>query len=325
MNVQSPLNNLKRILQFVRVSIHDLLRYLQYSSLLPWAAEAEALEAKLTILAHAIEKGFALPCPKRAFGQDKLREMLSLHRILEQLRPASESLCFSLGVLREYIASDHIEGLPPKLLKELRVFVQDRSTCKSEGGVLSCSRDQVVGSIPESIDQFFYSRHSVRDYAERPVSRKDVFKAIKLAQCSPSVCNRQPSKVYVVESAEMKQEVLSHQNGNEGFGEYAGLLMIVTVSLHSFHGPLERNEAFVDGGMFAMSLIWALHSLGLGSCALNWCATPVQEKGLRQAAKIPHSEVIIMQVAVGHLKESYLVAQSPRRPTKQIVEFVDFK
>jgi hypothetical protein len=70
-----------------------------------------------------------------------------------------------------------------------------------------------------------------------------------------------------------------------------------------------------------MSLVWALHSRGIGSCYLNWSAELEQDLKLRQVADIPDSENIITLLAVGNLPDRFLVAGSPRRDLSDVLFF----
>lgn len=107
-------------------------------------------------------------------------------------------------------------------------------------------------------------------------------------------------------------EALRWQPGNRGFGHLASRALVVTVDLQAFSGPGERNQAWVDGGMFAMSLLYALHSLGYGACPLAWSQRSSFDRQARAALGIPPNEVIIMMIAVGTLPERFRVAVSQR-------------
>ena len=48
------------------------------------------------------------------------------------------------------------------------------------------------------------------------------------------------------------------------------MLLIIAMDLKAFVPAHERYQHWIDGGMFSMSIIYALHSLGLSSCCLNW-------------------------------------------------------
>lgn len=42
--------------------------------------------------------------------------------------------------------------------------------------------------------------------------------------------------------------------------------MLVTADLQAFMGSNERNEGYVDSGLFSMSLLYAMKSCGLAAC-----------------------------------------------------------
>jgi nitroreductase len=68
-----------------------------------------------------------------------------------------------------------------------------------------------------------------------------------------------------------------------------------------------------------MSLIYALHSLNIGTCCLNWSVTYETDQALRRDAGIEDSETIIMMLAVGHLPDHFSVARSSRRKVEEIL------
>jgi hypothetical protein len=117
--------------------------------------------------------------------------------------------------------------------------------------------------------------------------------------------------------------LLSYQNGNRGFGDRASKVLIVASNLEHFASVGERYQGWIDGGMFAMSLFYALHSLGLGTCCLNWCVKHAQDRNLKESAGIAESDLVIMMIVVGHLPEEFKVAQSPRKPIHEVLIFPD--
>ena len=108
------------------------------------------------------------------------------------------------------------------------------------------------------------------------------------------------------------------QNGNRGFAEFVNRLIMVSADLQGFTSEGERHQAWTDGGMFSMSLVYALHSLGVGTCCLNLCHGVKTDKAMKKAAKIPASEVLVMMIAVGHLPGKFKVAASPRKPLQEV-------
>ena len=115
------------------------------------------------------------------------------------------------------------------------------------------------------------------------------------------------------------QGVLAIQMGSSGFGHLASSVIVVTSDLRCFFRNGEQKQPFVDGGIFLMSLILAFHSLGIGSCALNWSVDRQQDTALREFIGLPDHEVVIALLAVGMLSEEYEVAESRRRPVSEII------
>lgn len=142
--------------------------------------------------------------------------------------------------------------------------------------------------------------------------------APRCAASSPSVCNRQPWKVRVFEGADVA-DMLKYQNGNRGFRENVPMLAVISVELAHFSGAGERNQAWIEGGIFSSSLVWVLHALGLESCMLNLSITNAAADALRTAAGIPASEVPIMMIAFGYGAEGHRVARSPRRELDSVL------
>jgi hypothetical protein len=68
-----------------------------------------------------------------------------------------------------------------------------------------------------------------------------------------------------------------------------------------------------------MSVCYALHSLGLGTCLLNWSVDPARDLTLRKRFAIPAYENMITMMAVGLLPETFKVAVSSRVELSQVL------
>ena len=113
--------------------------------------------------------------------------------------------------------------------------------------------------------------------------------------------------------------VLGLQGGNRGFAEQVDKLLVVTSELGCFLSVGERNQCWVEGGLFAMALILGLHAQGLGTCCLNWAKKPAEDVELRRLIAIPADQRVVMMIAVGHLPEKFRVTHSPRRKLEEIL------
>lgn len=76
----------------------------------------------------------------------------------------------------------------------------------------------------------------------------------------------------------------------------------------------ERYRGWVDGGMFAMSLVYGLHAEGPGAVMLNWSAPRAQDRALRKLTGIPDSALIITTIGFGNLPPELRVSVSQRKP-----------
>jgi nitroreductase len=170
---------------------------------------------------------------------------------------------------------------------------------------------------------FAASRHSVRQFTGEPVDPEDMRAAIADAAKSPSVCNRATCMAYVAFSEAARARALSFQDGNRGFGHLAGAVIIVVSDMRGFIGFGERNQGFVDGGLFAMSLAYALHARGYGVCMLNWSATAGRDRRMRRALGIPSHQAVVTMMAVGRMPERLRVAASPRREAGGFMALLD--
>lgn len=253
------------------------------------------LEAQLTRDYHRVEKGLALASPKRPFGEDVLAR-------LETLIPVAQ------------------RANPDAAFVRAAESARDALALWNSGGGPDATVAPVAGSGDRGIDvdQFFPTRHSVRDFSKEAVSADEIMRVVELAAFSPSVCNREPWKVRQFFGKDVAR-ILIHQNGNRGFAQAIPALLLVSVELGYFAGPGERNQAWIEGGIFSASLVWALHGIGLDSCMLNLSLVTSQADDLRAAVGMPESEVPIMMIAVGRGRPGHRVARSPRRTVTQLI------
>ncbi len=140
-----------------------------------------------------------------------------------------------------------------------------------------------------------------------------------MAQKTPCVCNRQSWKVHLFKNKENITDALRIQGGAAGFDESINSLIVISSELAYFQSPGERYQGWIEGGLFSMSLIYAIHSLGLVSCCLNWSKNKEIDIQFKNKFDIPESHSIIMLLSVGYPKEEFLVAESWRKPIDTIL------
>ncbi|MWD29579.1 nitroreductase [Aquicoccus sp. SCR17] len=266
------------------------------------------LESALIKSYHGFEKGLSLGSPRPGFGVDKIEYVKILSDEWITQYGFQGAVVPAISALSAYLEFNKRHEI---YLPELEKWLSEKQEALKPpaGGTRHIKRCQILKEISSGPEGFFLSRHSVRSFSPEPVPLDDIRKAIKLAQKAPSVCNRQGSRVYCFQNA---MDALKWQPGNRGFGDRASRALVVTADLQAFSGAGERNQCWIDGGMFAMSVIYALHALGYGTCPLAWSQRGHFDRKARHALGIPDSEVIIMMIAVGSLPEEFDVAFSQR-------------
>jgi len=244
-----------------------------------------------------------------------------------------------LGILKE--SRDYARGFHDDIaIKILRDFLNFNSNIKTEQGkkletemvsmfsscesrgtssVKNVSSDMFYKGMLEDPELFFFSRYTLREFAPQSIDTKVVERAIGLALKTPSVCNRQPWHFYISSDRKVIDKALSIQSGNRGFGHAIPNLMIVTSDLKAFMSGSEHYQHWIDGGLVSMSVIYALHSLGLASCCLNWSQTPSADLKLRRMLNIKGNHTVLMMLAFGFPEKDNIVCASRRRPLDQFM------
>jgi nitroreductase len=259
---------------------------------------------------HRIEKGLALPDPRPGFGVQVLQEIMELVARLEQ---ASGRFFHSLGARSTLQAYRDNAVCTEDMARTIDAFNAGiDSASLPPAGITPVSLADIRADAGIDFAAFARSRYSVRDYTGDPIPEEALREAVAIAMKSPRVCNRGTARCHAILDRATMDKALSFQNGNIGFGDKAGAVLIITSDRRGFLDYSERNQCWIDGGLFAMTLCYALHAQGYGTCMLNWSVTADKDKALREAIPIPEHEAIITFMSVGVMKPEFRVATSPR-------------
>jgi nitroreductase len=283
-------------------------------------------EAIIIRLCHGIEKAFSLPAPRLGYGKTTVLMLIQEVSIYynkygfnDLLRAALDSLLH----YKEFHESNHVTNIN-EILSSIKSLVKSIKEYNETDAKIGCGKEfkrYDIHSIINNFDfiKFSESRHSIRDFDKGEISDEFIRKAVAISINSPSACNRQAWKVYVFKG-EQKNMVLNFQNGNRGFQESINTVLLVTGLTSSFSDG-ERNQVFIDGGLFSMNLIFSFHSMGIGVCSLNTSYKWKQEKALRHAINLKIDEAPIMMLALGQLKPTFFVAGAPRKNVDEVLVF----
>lgn len=265
---------------------------------------------------HSIEKGICMPDRRLGFGKDASMYLISnIIKYITLYGNKSDQVRHAVVVLHDYFnihkkANFLIDDKLNKLYQELCTLgISINSTAPSQ---LEIDANDYFASANECFEIFSTTRHSVRNFSSKKVNMDLINKSISLALNAPSACNRQSSRIHVFTNKQQINDILLLQGGSRGFGHLADNLILVTSDISGFDGVRERNAPYIDGGIFGMNLMYALHYYRLGACALNCSFDIKSDFKMRKLTSIPDSEVFIMMLLVGHVPSKFMINASTR-------------
>jgi nitroreductase len=295
---------------------YDRRRFDLFSSTVDPYASQQNLASRITETYHNLEKGLSLPAPRPGFGVEVVARLVGYVQRYVALYGSDYVSTSAIATLASYRSFNLERGLDELQIPSNTGIVSLMSSVDSlpRGGVMEVRRDDILRATEAVGAEFFESRVSVRDFAAGPVDVADIEFAVRAAQKAPAVCNRQYSRVYLIDDPKKVQTALRIQGGARGFADHVAAVAVITTNLRNFWTAGERMQPWTDGGMFSMSFVLGLHARGLGSVCLNWSKTASVDRAFRDAFDLPEEEVIVMLVAIGPLPEQFRAAVSPRAP-----------
>lgn len=276
-----------------------------------------AMEAKILRQTHVIEKGMSLSHPREKFGVQKALELLEfIDEFVECGYKIEDSIPVlnAIGVLKAYLAYHEEHGFKPEnVLKKFEKYLKYLLE-KEKYGIIEVSKAELKKEAQGAFPEFFMSRHSVRQFSEQTIDVSDIEKAVKLAMKAPSACNRQSCKAYFYRDKEVNKRLGELIAGNTGFDGEVQNYIVITSDMSAFYDLFERNQVYVDGGIFTMALVEALHYYGIASCILQNGEYKERNLKFKEICKnIPENEKIILFIAIGYYKDHFTYAVSHRK------------
>lgn len=305
----------------------DFFRYAKYSCL-GWNRTSYSegqLEGRVIANYHVVEKGLSMPDFRPLFGVPMLKKLISLTKEGQSKYgwDCNVNYLTAMSVIQQYMRKHEemkIDLSECFSIEEVAYGRDLNSSICVKSGAESHNKETYFSHSHSGFEDFSKSRHSCRVFdREAPVDLKLLTKAVEIARFAPSVCNRQGWKVHAFSEAEDVKSLLEIQTGNRGFGHTIPMVLVVTCDVSVFDGYYERNQGYVDGGLFSMSLMYALHHCELGAVPLCWLVNGKQDDKARSIGSIPENEIIIMMMGVGKPVEQFLAPASQRRDVEGIL------
>ncbi len=322
----NPIIKLNKYAEGITICNSDFKRFMKYYSDQSEKMNKSQIETRLNFYSHSLEKGLSHDEIRYGFGKTALEQLARSMSIYNNKSLNKNDISYknALSVLREYIRIHKAEKFDISYLDKMfsKNIIHDIGMCNSEiGGSTTVLIDSKYKNNEKNFKDLFLGRSSVRTYSEDEVNIDKIKNAIELSMKSPSVCNRQSSRVYVISDKKYIENTLKLQGGMGGYPT-PPILLAVTSSISGFVNITERNQPYIDGGLFSMALLLSIENEGLAACPLNAMFNIKTESKIRSIINIKPDENIIMLIAVGNFKEVNNIAKSFRYSGDSITTFI---
>lgn len=297
--VKNFINKIFIIIRIYLVFIKDARYYLQYSLTLN-ANGKNKQNATILLLVHSLEKGMSFKLKKQGYGREKALYLMNCLDKYILKYDLDDTSILGLNVLDKYLndsfstKDENVRNRYEKILKRLKIQVKD-----SLGGVDQIQKPLFRISYNDLYD-FYKSRRSVREFSEKDITDIEIKEAQEFAKLTPTACNRQTSYVYSYKNKSLISSILQNQNGDQGWCSNANTLFIITGKQSSFGGVYERDQIFIDGGLYAMNFVMGLHIQQIATCFKMYIRDPQKDRELRKIMNIAEDEVPIVLILAGH-------------------------
>lgn len=319
------LNNLRLLLTNF---FNDGVLYFKHASLFSIDNDRK-IECQIIIDYHSIEKGMLFKRMKERFAidrvsrlHDNLGKYLDFYDISNksQIKVGLKVLCkyYELHSALECDISDYFTEEQYFLYKKELGDDYDASF----NGVIELSKEELYSQVHSEFLYFSSSRKSIRNFTDQKISKSKVEDAVKLSLNAPSVCNRQGAKIYYIDDKKKIEQILEIQSGMRGYSEGVHQLLILTQDRNFFYTVGERNQLYIDGGIFLMNLLYSLHYYNIAACPANWGKNKKDEEELDKVITIPKNEKIICIIPIGEALDKFNVTLSERRKLTEIFRCV---
>lgn len=319
--------NIKEIARNILVA-YDILRVSTKETILTLfrgkSFRFSYIESRMLVVAHSLEKGLSMKVVKKGFGVKKATNLC--YYIEKYMRTHNDSTAFclieSIGILQAYQTyqrendfdlgklNDRIDSISNSLCQAQRDVL-----CQYSYGTIVLSKEYFKKGESAYYEEFIKSRRSARHYSDKSISEETILKAVELTNYAPSACNRQPSRVYVALGREKAAQV-GELLGNKNFTKDVDNFAIITCDRAYFAGD-EHFQWYVNGGIYLSYFVNALHSLGIGSCIMQWFAFSKNEKKIKKLLGIKKSEAIIASISMGYYPDEITCICAQRINSKE--------
>ena len=284
-------------------------------------SQTEKVSVWCLMQVHQMEKAMAVEKPQylNSMNYGLLLEKLS-SLIKAGISPESFTVKECAAVIHS--ALSQVSG-HDKDKADFEAFIaENKIALDFRGGIERIPKAEIFAHNNFDFGGFVRSRHSVRRFKDKIISREVIRDIVSDALYCPSACNRQPFRVYFSENPDTVKRII--KAGTEPFvspGMHDALIVTCDRSLLT---PHELNDQeFINGGIFLAYLVMSIHAHGLGSCLFQFLQVNSRQERIRKEFGISSSEVISAFVGIGELEEEVNCACAQRRSVEEAAVCLD--
>ncbi len=281
-----------------------------------------AMLSNLKIRTHALEKGMSIGAVKKGFGKIKAISLMDDLQTFLDICGDREFVGESVSVIREYVAFNKRMGADMSDIEnKLGSFCERNKVefCQG-GGIFFVTHSNVQAEATENYEHLSQARFAVRDYGSAPIDIDKIKKALALCERTPSACNRQSWRIHIYTEKKLRDNLFIQQLGCNGFYEDMQCAILICGDAGCYAFP-EFNTPYVDGGIYAMNLMYALNYYDLACIPLTLDLSVSKINILKKEMHLPQNELPVLLIGVGSYKENFKVACSNRTPYTEYVTF----
>lgn len=282
----------------------------------------EKLEYDILLEVHKLEKGFAVAKNQRPFGFEKIKRIVEIIDMYEK-NQFEKSFAYNIAYssLKSYLKFYEEKKW---IDKEEYIYVQNFLSNKNDYkyipvGAFDLKKSSFINDIMKfDYEKFSSSRRSVRNFSSKKLNDNDIKKAVEIALNTPTACNRQMCKIYFVNSSDKKKIIEKFAQGLGLFDLTNVNYFVLSFDISASYFIGERNQGWFNSGLVTMNFVNALHSLGIGSCCVQFGNSNKEEAEFKKLLNIPVSERIGVIIAAGYYDEISRIPYSTRKPISEI-------
>ena len=230
------------------------------------------------------------------------------------------TVSWSLDVLDEYFSADPGVASLGESRRRFRQFLEMLQYEPKRSNPRALPAEEPAVSL-ELLRRLVLSRQSVRVFERRSVDRAMLDRAFELAVWSPSACNRLAYEFRVYDDPATIGAIVSLTSGMSGWAEKAPCLIVMVGKYRAYSSARDRHLIYVDTGLAAMTLQYALVAQGLACCCGNWPEDAVNDARLAKLLSLQDDEKPTLLFAVGHPRAGQRVPSSMRPDLESMRSF----